>query len=70
MELTFIDSLHAVGYVPSATRRNPPPNEVPIPGAMSDITGNHGGSFAVQSLWSNQAAAGAGYCPGTADELP
>jgi hypothetical protein len=37
---------------------------------MSDITGNHGGSFAVQSLWSNQAAAGTGYCPGTADELP
>jgi hypothetical protein len=37
----------------------------PIPGAMGDITGNHGSTFAVQSLWSNQANAGTGYCAGT-----
>ena len=37
---------------------------------MSDITGNHGGTFAVQSTWSNQAAAGSGYCEGSAHELP
>jgi hypothetical protein len=41
------------------------PNVTPIPGAMGDITGNHGKTFAVQSLWSNQANAGTGYCAGT-----
>src|SRR5207248_2777041 len=38
------------------------PNVEPIPGAMGDITGNHGTQFAVQSLWSNDAAGGTGYC--------
>ncbi|HWC86452.1 MAG TPA: hypothetical protein VG388_07930 [Solirubrobacteraceae bacterium] len=42
----------------------------PIPGAMGDITGNQGESFAVQSLWSNDSAAGAGYCAGAGTDLP
>jgi serine protease len=53
-----------VGGIPGA------PNDLPIPGAMSDITGNRGGTFAVQSLWSNEGAGGAGYCQGSANELP
>jgi serine protease len=46
------------------------PGVTPIPGAMGDIKGNHGQTFAVQSLWSNQAAAGAGYCAGAGTDLP
>jgi hypothetical protein len=46
------------------------PTVTPIPGAMGDIKGNHGGTFAVQSLWSNQAAEGAGYCAGAGTDLP
>jgi hypothetical protein len=42
----------------------------PIPGALGDITGNQGGTFAVQSLWSNDSAAGAGYCAGAGTDLP
>jgi hypothetical protein len=41
------------------------PTVNPIPGAMGDVTGNHGMTFAVQSLWSNNANAGTGYCAGT-----
>jgi hypothetical protein len=37
----------------------------PIPGALSDMTGNAGGHFAVQSLWSNADDEGTGYCGGT-----
>jgi serine protease len=40
------------------------------PGALNDVKGNHGGTFAVQSLWSNQAAEGAGYCAGAGNDLP
>jgi serine protease len=40
------------------------------PGALNDIKGNHGSTFAVQSLWSNQAAAGVGYCAGAGNDLP
>ncbi len=43
---------------------------IPIPGAMGDIKGNGGQTFAVQSLWSNQAAEGAGYCAGAGTDLP
>jgi hypothetical protein len=43
---------------------------LPIPGAMGDIKGNGGQTFAVQSLWSNQAAEGAGYCAGAGTDLP
>ncbi len=42
----------------------------PIPGAMGDITGTAGGTFAVQSLWSNDSAAGTGYCAGAGTDLP
>jgi len=43
---------------------------LPIPGAMGDIKGNGGETFAVQSLWSNQAAEGLGYCAGAGTDLP
>ncbi len=46
------------------------PNVTPVPGAMGDIVGNRGTTFAVQSLWSNEAAAGAGYCAGAGTDLP
>ena len=46
---------------PADGAREPPE---PIPGAIGDIKGNAGDTFAVQSLWSNDAAAGAGYCAG------
>jgi serine protease len=46
------------------------PTVTPIPGALNDIKGNRGGRFAVQSLWSNQAAEGAGYCAGAGNDLP
>jgi hypothetical protein len=40
---------------------------VPIPGALGDMTGNAGEQFAVQSLWSDAANAGTGYCAGVND---
>lgn len=43
---------------------------LPEPGAAGNIKGNRGGSFPVQSLWSNEAAGGAGYCAGTNNDLP
>jgi len=46
------------------------PQVLPIPGAMGDIKGNQGTTFAVQSLWSNEAAAGTGYCAGAGTDLP
>jgi hypothetical protein len=46
------------------------PQVLPVPGAMGDITGNHGTKFAVQSLWSNEAAGGTGYCAGAGTDLP
>jgi serine protease len=46
------------------------PTVTPIPGALNDIKGNHGSTFAVQSLWSNQAAAGTGYCAGAGNDVP
>jgi serine protease len=49
------------------TAQGPP---APIPGAMGDITGNQGETFAVQSLWSNDSAEGAGYCAGAGTDLP
>ncbi len=33
------------------------PTVTPIPGAIGDIKGNQGTTFAVQSLWSNESAA-------------
>ncbi|HXB16663.1 MAG TPA: hypothetical protein VNV44_13090 [Solirubrobacteraceae bacterium] len=46
------------------------PQVLPVPGAMGDIAGNQGTKFAVQSLWSNEAAAGTGYCAGAGTDLP
>lgn len=46
------------------------PSVTPIPGALGDITGNAGTTFAVQSLWSNQSAGGLGYCAGAGTDLP
>jgi hypothetical protein len=46
------------------------PQVLPIPGAMGNIKGNAGTTFAVQSLWSNEAAAGTGYCAGAGTDLP
>jgi hypothetical protein len=46
------------------------PNVIPVPGAMGNITGNRGTQFAVQSLWSNAAAGGTGYCAGAGTDLP
>jgi serine protease len=43
---------------------------VPIPGALGDIKGNAGSTFAVQSLWSNQANDGTGYCAGAGTDSP
>ncbi|MFN2593770.1 MAG: hypothetical protein ABR579_02635 [Actinomycetota bacterium] len=40
------------------------------PGAAGNIKGNHGGSFAVQSLWDNEAANGAGWCSGAGSDFP
>ena len=42
----------------------------PIPGALGNMTGNAGDRFAVQSLWSNDSAGGAGYCAGAGTDLP
>ena len=36
----------------------------PIPGALGKMTGNAGGTFPVQSLWSNAEDSGTGYCAG------
>jgi hypothetical protein len=46
------------------------PNVTPIPGALGTTTGNKGEKFAVQSLWSNKAAGGTGYCAGAGTDLP
>jgi hypothetical protein len=49
------------------TAQGPPE---PIPGALGNTTGNRGDRFAVQSLWSNDAAGGTGYCAGAGTDLP
>jgi serine protease len=42
----------------------------PIFGALGNIQGNAGDRFAVQSLWSNAANAGTGYCAGAGTDSP
>jgi serine protease len=49
------------------TAQGPPE---PIYGALGDITGNAGERFAAQSLWSNAANAGTGYCAGAGTDSP
>jgi hypothetical protein len=51
-----------VGVDPVTGRADSP---VAIPGQLGDITGNAGSTFAVQSLWSNAANGGTGYCAGS-----
>ncbi|MBV9293030.1 MAG: hypothetical protein JO222_11325 [Frankiales bacterium] len=46
------------------------PSGLAVPGAAGAIKGNRGEMFPVQSLWSNAAAGGAGYCAGTNYDLP
>jgi serine protease len=53
-----------VGY----TEGIAPPSTVP--GGLNNIRGHDGALYPVQSLWSNDSAAGAGYCAGAADDLP
>lgn len=43
------------------------PNEINEPGAAGNITGSAGGTFPVQSTWSNNALSGLGYCAGVND---
>jgi hypothetical protein len=40
------------------------------PGASANLKGDRGALFPVQSLWSNNAASGAGYCAGAGNDLP
>jgi serine protease len=40
-----------------------------VPGGLNNITGNDGKQYPVQSLWSNDAAAGTGYCAGANDDI-
>jgi serine protease len=42
----------------------------PIFGALGNMTGNAGERFAVQSLWSNAANGGTGYCAGAGTDSP
>jgi hypothetical protein len=47
------------------------PTLLPVPGRLGDIEGKRGGTFAVQSLWSDAAAGGLGWCAGIAStDLP
>jgi serine protease len=48
------------GLVPAST----------VPGGLNNITGNDGRLYPVQSLWSNDSAAGTGWCAGAGDDLP
>jgi serine protease len=49
------------------TAQGPPE---PIYGALGNMTGNAGERFAVQSLWSNAADEGTGYCAGAGTDSP
>jgi hypothetical protein len=63
------DKCAYVGLSPTAGLVGP--DILPMPGAMGDIKGKHGGKFAVQALWSDAAAGGAGWCSGVAStDLP
>jgi hypothetical protein len=47
-----------------------PSNILPVPGAIGSTKGANGDVFPVQSLWSNEAASGVGYCAGAGTDLP
>ena len=59
---TYVFGLGGIGGTPALI-----PDE---PGELANITGNRGTEFAVQSTWSNNAAAGLGYCAGAGNDLP
>ena len=64
------DKCAYVGISPTAGLPGTP-YELPIPGAMGNIKGDRGETFAVQALWSDAAAGGAGWCSGVAStDLP
>src|SRR5436305_4488770 len=42
------------------------PTMMPMPGAMGNIKGKHSGRYAVQTMWSDAAADGTGWCSGVA----
>ena len=47
------------------------PTTIPnFPGAVGTMTGNQGGTFPVQALWSDNALGGVGYCAGAGTDLP
>jgi hypothetical protein len=47
------------------------PTLLPVPGRLDNIKGNRGGTFAVQSLWSDASADGLGWCAGiSSTDLP
>lgn len=63
------DKCAYVGVSPLAGSAGP--TLLPIPGSLGDIRGNQGESFAVQSLWSDAAAGGLGWCAGiSSTDLP
>src|SRR5256714_264741 len=41
-----------------------------VPGGLTNITGNDGKQYPIQTLWSNESAGGAGYCAGGGKDLP
>ena len=60
-----------VGTSPAYSQLGKGPGLIPnFPGEVGVITGNGGGKFPVQSLWSNSSALGAGYCAGAGTDLP
>jgi hypothetical protein len=63
------DKCAYVGLSPTAGLVGP--DILPMPGAMGNIKGKHGGTYAVQAMWSDAAAGGAGWCAGVAStDLP
>ena len=41
-----------------------------VPGGLQNIKGNDGKQYPIQTLWSNDAAGGIGYCAGGNNDLP
>jgi hypothetical protein len=62
------DKCAYVGLSPTAGVAGP--SILPIPGAMNNVKFPDGKTFAVQSLWSDAAAYGTGWCAGAGDDFP
>ena len=45
-------------------------NASQVPGGLNNIRGNDGKLYPIQTMWSNNSAAGAGYCAGNGNDLP